>query len=168
MPDPTPDALAARYDDPLRRSNRIEIDAERFERTPATDDGETWGVGALVVDDGRALFVREGDAWLLPGGRLETGESLEDGAIREVAEETGIEVEIDGLAAVAEQTFVHRETGETRAFPFATFIAEPATSGGRPTPDTSDDRVDEVAWLAAPPSNTFDRGLVVHLCDEHL
>lgn len=168
MPDPTPDALAARYDDPFRRSNCIEVDAERFERTPGTDDGGTWGVGALVVDGGRALFVREGDAWLLPGGRLEDGESPEDGAIREVAEETGIEVVIDGLAAVAEQTFVHRETGDTREFPFATFLAEPSTAGSRPTPDTSDDRVDEVAWLATPPTNTFDRDLVVHLCDEHL
>lgn len=167
MADPTPDALAARYDDPFRRSNRIEVDPARFERAPG-DDGGTWGVGALVVDGGRALFVREGDTWLLPGGRLEDGESLEEGAIREIEEETGVDVEIVGLGAIAEQTFVHQETGETREFAFATFLAEPETTRPRPAPDTTDERVDEVAWLPEAPPNTFDRDLVVRLCDERL
>lgn len=167
MADPDPDALAARYEDPLRRSNRIEVDAARFDRVPG-DDGESLGVGALVVDGGRALFVREGDTWLLPGGRLDAGESPEHGAVREVAEETGIDVDVVGLGAIAEQTFVHRKTGESRSFSFATFLAEPATTGPRPASDTTDDRIDEVAWLAEVPSNTFDRGLVVRLCDERL
>lgn len=33
-------------------------------------------------------------AWVLPGGHLEAGETLEQGAIRELFEETGIEIEI--------------------------------------------------------------------------
>ena len=33
-------------------------------------------------------------AWVLPGGHIEVGESLEECAIREVKEETGIEIEI--------------------------------------------------------------------------
>lgn len=168
MADPSPDALAARYDDPFRRSNRIEVEPARFERAPGADDGGSWGAGALVVDGGRALFVREGDTWLLPGGRLEAGESPEEGAIREVEEETGIDVEIVGLGAIAEQTFVHQETGAIRQFAFATFLAEPETTGPRPAPDTTDERVDEVAWLTEVPSNTFDRDLVVRLCDERL
>lgn len=32
-------------------------------------------------------------AWVFPGGHLEIGESLEEGAIREVEEETGIHID---------------------------------------------------------------------------
>ena len=55
--------------------------------------------GALVVRDGKVLLVRRGvepfrDHWDLPGGFLEAGEHPRQGAIREVAEETGLEVEL--------------------------------------------------------------------------
>lgn len=54
------------------------------------------GVGALVIrEDGAALIghrVKHGEpeSWCLPGGHVEAGESFEDAAVREIAEETGI------------------------------------------------------------------------------
>ena len=56
------------------------------------------GVGGLVFDGGRVLLVERGKDplkgwWSLPGGILETGERLGEGVKREVAEETGLEVE---------------------------------------------------------------------------
>jgi len=56
------------------------------------------GVGAVVVDEGRVLLVRRGSEplkgkWSLPGGMLEVGESLHQGVVREVEEETGLQVE---------------------------------------------------------------------------
>ncbi len=57
-------------------------------------------VGAIVRDEeGRLLLIRRGHApsaglWSLPGGRVEPGESAEDATVREVAEETGLEIEI--------------------------------------------------------------------------
>jgi ADP-ribose pyrophosphatase YjhB (NUDIX family) len=56
------------------------------------------GVGAVVVDVGRVLLVRRGTEplrgqWSLPGGLLELGESLTNGVVREVREETGLIVE---------------------------------------------------------------------------
>ncbi len=56
------------------------------------------GVGAVVVEAGRVLLVRRGSEplkghWSLPGGLLEVGESLTEGVIREVREETGLTVE---------------------------------------------------------------------------
>ncbi|MFC4944766.1 nucleotide triphosphate diphosphatase NUDT15 [Pseudonocardia sp. GCM10023141] len=55
------------------------------------------GVGAVVRDGDRLLVLRRAGAhgagtWGLPGGHQEFGESPEQTAVREVAEETGLTV----------------------------------------------------------------------------
>lgn len=66
------------------------------------------GVAAVVFDaQGRALLVLRGrppsqGLWGLPGGLLRLGETLRDGARREVAEETGVTIQVEGLAGVFE------------------------------------------------------------------
>ena len=59
--------------------------------------GPQVGVGGVVVLDGRALLIRRGKAplrghWSIPGGTVERGESLEQALVREMREETGLEV----------------------------------------------------------------------------
>ena len=57
-------------------------------------------VGAIVFDErGRLLLVKRANPpaqgkWSLPGGRQEPHESSIDGIVREVREETGLEVEV--------------------------------------------------------------------------
>jgi len=55
--------------------------------------------GIVVRDDGRILTVQRRDTgrWEPPGGVLELGETFEDGVIREIAEETGVIVEVERL-----------------------------------------------------------------------
>ena len=63
----------------------------------------TIGVFAIIRDDDRRVLLchrRDHDLWNLPGGALEHGEAPWDGVIREVKEETGLEVEVSGLAGV--------------------------------------------------------------------
>ena len=56
------------------------------------------GVGGVVVRDGRVLLIRRGKQplygrWVVPGGTVELGETLEQALVREMSEETGLEVE---------------------------------------------------------------------------
>ncbi len=59
----------------------------------------------LLIHDRLDLHVEESH-WIVPGGGVEPGESLTEAAIREVYEETGIEV---ALPADARPIFVERE-----------------------------------------------------------
>jgi 8-oxo-dGTP diphosphatase len=68
------------------------------------------GVGGVVIDDGRTLLIRRGShplkgEWSIPGGLFEVGETLEQGVVRELAEETGLEIRVVELIEVFERIF---------------------------------------------------------------
>ena len=70
--------------------------------------GPQLAVGAVAVVDGRLLLVRRGHGpaageWSVPGGRVEGGEPVVAALVREVAEETGLEVVVDDLLGWVER-----------------------------------------------------------------
>lgn len=74
------------------------------------------GANAIVERAGSVLLVklsygpREGH-WALPGGLVEMDETPEEAAVRETAEETGLDVELDGLVAVYMRPASERAAG---------------------------------------------------------
>ncbi len=92
--------------------------------------------GGLVERDGRVLLVHRPryDDWSLPKGKLEPGESWEDGALREVEEETGLRC-ILGEEAGRTRYEVAQGPKEVRYFSM--------TSDGEPV---AQNEVDEVRW----------------------
>jgi 8-oxo-dGTP diphosphatase len=97
--------------------------------------------GVVIRDDGRIAVVHRPryDDWSLPKGKLDPGESFEDGALREVEEETGIHGRIVGELPSA--TYVDRK-GRDKLVRWYRMVPE-----GEPAPFAPDEEVDELRWL---------------------
>jgi 8-oxo-dGTP diphosphatase len=109
-------------------------------------------VGAVIKDgSGRLLLIKRGHdpgrgRWSIPGGRVEADESDEAAVVREVLEETGLEVAVGRLVGSVRRP---AGTGDTE-FDIRDYAA--VVTGGTLTPgDDADDAVwagpDELSGL---------------------
>jgi len=66
----------------------------------------TTRISVVVVDGNKILLVRHRKGnrqyWVLPGGRLEYGETFQECGVRELKEETGLDVEVQGFLFLSE------------------------------------------------------------------
>jgi ADP-ribose pyrophosphatase YjhB (NUDIX family) len=109
----------------------------------------------VVVHEGRVLLIRRGKEplrgrWIVPGGTVELGEGLEAAIVREVKEETGLEVRTVELLTAFDR--IERE-GERVAWHFVIvdYLCE-YLSG---TPQAGSDAL-EVALVAPAELGSFD------------
>lgn len=123
-------------------------------------------VHAVVEKDGALLLVRraphllEGDKWGLPGGFLDRDESLSDGVLRELREETGWDGQVSALLRINSSP---DRPGEDRQNVALDFVVTPLQRIGEPDEESS-----AVEWVPIdrlPPLHTlaFDHGDTVHL-----
>ena len=99
--------------------------------------------GAFIVRDGRLLLLRRSIEpyagwWDLPGGFMEIDETPEETVLREVREETGLEVRLTGLLGLYLDSY-----GPEDVTLNIYFLAEPVAGEPRPLSEAS-----EVRWFA--------------------
>ena len=118
-------------------------------------DAPRVGVGAVILDGERVLLAHRGRApsagkWSIPGGLVHLGERLEEAAVREVQEETGLHVRLLGLCGVIDR--VVRDGDAVRYhYVIIDYVAE--SVGGRLEAGTD---AAEVRWVAVGDLGQYD------------
>ena len=107
------------------------------------------GVGVLTRNRERYLLIKraadpDAGLWSIPGGLVEVGEKAADAAVREMKEETGLDVEITGILGVVDKIVRDEEARIKYHYVIIDYIATPKGGSLRAASDALDAR-----WLEA-------------------
>ena len=103
-------------------------------------------VSAAIIDNGEVLIVRRArppvqGIYTLPGGVVESGETVTEAVVREVREETALTIEPATLAGYREM--ITREAGGRTERHFVILCFAARLISGRATPN---EEIDEIRW----------------------
>ena len=108
------------------------------------------GVGAVIVDGAaRVLLVKRrfeplAGQWSLPGGAVDVGETLQSCVIREMREETGLEVEVGPVIEVFDRIMRDADNRVQYHYVLVDYVCRPV--GGTLTAASD---VADAAWVEA-------------------
>lgn len=114
------------------------------------------GVGAIIVQDDKILLTKRGSEpgkgkWSVPGGLVELGEKLEKAVIREVKEETNLDVEIVRLIDAVDN-IIRNSNGRLQFhFIILDYLAKVRNGTLQPSSDVLDTR-----WVRLTEAEDYD------------
>ncbi len=106
------------------------------------------GVATIVMNVGRNVLLGRStkehtkDQWIIPGGKIEPFETIQEASTREIREETGIEVGGQQMLFVSEH--VDRPTNDHR---IVIYVEGQAVGGVLRSSFTKEDELSEVRWV---------------------
>ena len=114
------------------------------------------GANAIVFNrEGQVLLIKRSDngRWCLPGGHVDYGETIQQTAVREAYEETGVRVEVERLSGVYSHPYQAVE-GLTRPshYVIVALVCRPVGGEPRPSKESTDvryfapDQLPETLW----------------------
>lgn len=88
------------------------MEKKLMDKNSAPDNRPKVGIGVIVINDnkvllGKRLRVHGKGSWAFPGGHLELNEEINECAIREVKEETGIKIKNLKIGPLTNDIFKH-------------------------------------------------------------
>ncbi len=124
-------------------------------------------IGVMIENDrgefllGKRKGVHGAGEWAVPGGKLDMGETIAEAALREVKEETGLDVTFESIIAVNDDLEWISDNRQ-----YVTFIIKVLSTSGEPV-CMEPHKCEELRWFAldALPDNLFNptRRAFVHL-----
>lgn len=159
-----------RYDDLFEDDGEELRDPEQYDADSGMEAFRSgWVAIGVVLDDAdRVLLIRntEDDVWLLPGGTLEPGESLESGLVREVREETGVDVLPVRPHAVGESRIVNADSrDEWTGFRVVLYEATAETTTTADDLGLDDEAIERAEWFQDLPEDVFNPTLTTAALD---
>ena len=120
------------------------------------DNRPVVGVGAAIIDGSRLLLIKRGrdpgkGLWAVPGGKVEHGETLEETVVREVKEETGLDIEVGELIWAGENIGNHGH------LVLIDYLARVVGGELRPADDA-----DEAAWVEIAEAHDWPLTMSMH------
>lgn len=150
------------HEDVIVTRSREVVEPEHFEEAAASEAATAgWVVLGFVFDHAdRILLVDQSwaDGWIAPGGTLQPGESLAETCVREIREETGVEVTPIRPHAVDEFTFENERTGETDGWTAVCYEAVAETTAIGDDLGLDDEEIHDADWFDTLPDG-YDNDL---------
>jgi 8-oxo-dGTP diphosphatase len=112
------------------------------------------GVGAVIFQGDQVLLIQRGKEpgfgqWSIPGGVVMTGETLKEAVIREILEETHLEVEVLSLIKVLDRIFREPDGRVSYHYVLVDFLCQVTEGNLQSDSDALDARFVPLADLAS-------------------
>ena len=141
--------------------DRYEVPTDRYEAIRERFEGGSIGYAGVWVTnaDGEVLLIDEAgrDGWSEPTGKHQAGERLEETALREVGEETGVECEITGVALAHVVEMADADSPERPSIVQLVLAFAGTHVAGTPRP--REEHISDVRWWREHPETLVYEGL---------